>query len=213
MMIGSGLLYTGVNAVLEWGLNSIPEYETALRRRLRSPFVLLLLPRSLAHLLPPDITNQPTSTNTNNMASVIGSFLSNYNKDTPQLLRIVDQFTLFAFLTGIAQLVYVIWVGTFPFNAFLSGFISTVGTFVLLGTRALPITPAARPSDKVKRTARSTKRPRTSLTFSISVRVVGLRMQLDPENNKELATSPERAFGEFLFCAAVLHFGVLGFIG
>ena len=111
-------------------------------------FVLLLLPRSLAHLLPPDITNQPTSTNTNNMASVIGSFLSNYNKDTPQLLRIVDQFTLFAFLTGIAQLVYVIWVGTFPFNAFLSGFISTVGTFVLLGTRELspsrpPHAPAA----------------------------------------------------------------------
>jgi len=146
-MIGSGLLYTGVNAVLEWGLNSIPEYETALRRRLRSPFVLLLLPRSLAHLLPPDITNQPTS-NTNNMASVIGSFLSNYNKDTPQLLRIIDQFTLFAFLTGIAQLVYVIWVGTFPFNAFLSGFISTVGTFVLLGTRELspsrpPHAPAA----------------------------------------------------------------------
>jgi len=112
-------------------------------------FVLLLLPRSLAHLLPPDITNQPTSTNTNNMASVIGSFLSNYNKDTPQLLRIVDQFTLFAFLTGIAQLVYVIWVGTFPFNAFLSGFISTVGTFVLLGTRELsPSRPPHAPATK-----------------------------------------------------------------
>uniref|UniRef100_A0A1I7Y621 Dolichyl-diphosphooligosaccharide--protein glycosyltransferase subunit DAD1 n=1 Tax=Steinernema glaseri TaxID=37863 RepID=A0A1I7Y621_9BILA len=34
-------------------------------------------------------------------------------------------------LTGIFQFVYCLLVGTFPFNSFLSGFISTVASFVL----------------------------------------------------------------------------------
>src|SRR5262245_45356855 len=36
-------------------------------------------------------------------------------------------------LTGIVQFAYVCLVGTFPFNSFLSGFIATVGFFILLG--------------------------------------------------------------------------------
>jgi hypothetical protein len=42
-------------------------------------------------------------------------------------------------LTGIVQFVYCALVGTFPFNAFLSGFISTVGSFILTGKHCLSI--------------------------------------------------------------------------
>jgi len=35
------------------------------------------------------------------------------------------------FLTGVIQFIYVILVGTFPFNAFLAGFLSCVTSFVL----------------------------------------------------------------------------------
>merc|ERR1712157_521203 len=46
-------------------------------------------------------------------------------------LKIIDSFLLYVMLTGIIQFVYCCLVGTFPFNSFLSGFISCVGTFVL----------------------------------------------------------------------------------
>lgn len=35
------------------------------------------------------------------------------------------------FLTGVIQFIYVLLVGTFPFNSFLAGFLSCVTSFVL----------------------------------------------------------------------------------
>jgi oligosaccharyltransferase complex subunit epsilon len=64
---------------------------------------------------------------------VVGELLSAYRKDTPQLLKIVDVYLFYVLITGIIQFVYCALVGTFPFNSFLSGFISTVGSFVLGG--------------------------------------------------------------------------------
>jgi oligosaccharyltransferase complex subunit epsilon len=40
---------------------------------------------------------------------------------------------VYVLLTGIIQFVYVVIAGTFPNNAFLAGFISTVASFVLAG--------------------------------------------------------------------------------
>ncbi|KAJ3437388.1 dolichyl-diphosphooligosaccharide--protein glycosyltransferase subunit dad1 [Anaeramoeba flamelloides] len=54
-----------------------------------------------------------------------------YKNTTTQSLKIIDCFLLFQFLTGIFQFAYVFLVGKFPFNSFLAGFISTVGSFVL----------------------------------------------------------------------------------
>jgi len=62
---------------------------------------------------------------------IIGEFNNNYIKDTPQLLKIIDVFLAYILFTGIIQFAYCILVGTFPFNSFLSGFISTVGSFIL----------------------------------------------------------------------------------
>jgi hypothetical protein len=53
--------------------------------------------------------------------------------DTPRGLKLIDAYMVYILLTGIIQFVYVSIAGTFPNNAFLAGFISTVAGFVLAG--------------------------------------------------------------------------------
>ncbi|KAI0269034.1 DAD family-domain-containing protein [Russula aff. rugulosa BPL654] len=54
-----------------------------------------------------------------------------YLNTTPSRLKLVDAFLVFLVLSGVIQFVYCVLVTSFPFNAFLSGFASTVGQFVL----------------------------------------------------------------------------------
>lgn len=58
-------------------------------------------------------------------------FIAGYKKDTPASLKLIDVYLVYILITGIVQFVYMALVGTFPYNAFLGGFISTVGSFVL----------------------------------------------------------------------------------
>lgn len=67
------------------------------------------------------------------VGSVIGKFYEEYVKKTPAKLKLIDAYLLYILLTGIVQFLYCCLVGTFPFNSFLSGFISSVGSFVLAG--------------------------------------------------------------------------------
>ncbi|KAJ1368247.1 Dolichyl-diphosphooligosaccharide-protein glycosyltransferase subunit dad1 [Parelaphostrongylus tenuis] len=62
---------------------------------------------------------------------VLKKLFDDYRQTTPGKLKIIDAYMLYILLTGIAQFVYCLLVGTFPFNSFLSGFISTVTSFVL----------------------------------------------------------------------------------
>lgn len=66
--------------------------------------------------------------------SVLGSLWEEYRAKTPQRLKLVDAYLAYIMATGIIQFLYCLLVGTFPFNSFLSGFISCVGSFVLTGT-------------------------------------------------------------------------------
>ncbi|KAK2373836.1 Dolichyl-diphosphooligosaccharide-protein glycosyltransferase subunit dad1 [Trifolium repens] len=50
---------------------------------------------------------------------------------TPTNLKIIDLYVAFAVFTALLQVVYMALVGTFPFNSFLSGVLSCVGTAVL----------------------------------------------------------------------------------
>lgn len=52
-------------------------------------------------------------------------------KETTTKLKLIDIYLLYILLTGAFQFLYCCIVGTFPFNAFLSGFISCVGSFIL----------------------------------------------------------------------------------
>lgn len=65
------------------------------------------------------------------LATVINNFYIDYQKNTPKKLKTVDAYLFYVLITGVIQFAYCCLVGTFPFNSFLSGFISTVGCFVL----------------------------------------------------------------------------------
>ncbi|XP_076470743.1 dolichyl-diphosphooligosaccharide--protein glycosyltransferase subunit DAD1-like [Babylonia areolata] len=65
------------------------------------------------------------------LRSVVAKFYDEYMQSTPKRLKIVDAYLFYIMLTGIVQFGYCCLVGTFPFNSFLAGFISTVGSFVL----------------------------------------------------------------------------------
>jgi len=64
---------------------------------------------------------------------IVSTFFSEYGRKTPLKLKVIDVYLVYVVMTGIVQALYCAMVGTFPFNSFLSGFISTVGSFVLAG--------------------------------------------------------------------------------
>ncbi|KAF8365518.1 dad-1, partial [Pristionchus pacificus] len=65
------------------------------------------------------------------LVQVLTKLFDDYVKTTSQKLKIIDAYMFYILLTGIIQFVYCVLVGTFPFNAFLAGFISTVASFIL----------------------------------------------------------------------------------
>lgn len=71
------------------------------------------------------------------ISAVLSKFFNEYLSKTPKKLKAIDAYLFYVLLTGIIQFVYCIIVGTFPFNSFLSGFISTVSCFVLGGKFSL----------------------------------------------------------------------------
>ena len=72
---------------------------------------------------------------------VLVKFYDEYVQTTPQRLKIIDAYLLYILLTGIIEFIYCCMVGTFPFNSFLSGFISTVASFVLAVCLRLQVNP------------------------------------------------------------------------
>ncbi|XP_003384802.1 PREDICTED: dolichyl-diphosphooligosaccharide--protein glycosyltransferase subunit DAD1-like [Amphimedon queenslandica] len=63
--------------------------------------------------------------------SVLGDLFRSYSDDTPRKLKLIDAYLSYILVTGVIQFIYCCLVGTFPFNSFLSGFISTVASFIL----------------------------------------------------------------------------------
>lgn len=68
-----------------------------------------------------------------NLKVVVNKFIDEYSQNTPKKLKICDAYLFYIVLTGVTQFLYCCLVGTFPFNSFLSGFISTVSCFILGG--------------------------------------------------------------------------------
>lgn len=64
---------------------------------------------------------------------VLTKLYSDYIKTTPKKIKLIDSYMFYILITGVIQFIYCLLVGTFPFNAFLSGFCSTVTSFVLAG--------------------------------------------------------------------------------
>lgn len=79
------------------------------------------------------------------VGSVVRRFLAEYGSGTPSRLKVLDAYLLYVLLTGALQFGYCLGVGTFPFNSFLSGFISAVGSFILGGQCPATPDPPSRP--------------------------------------------------------------------
>nr|CAG4649024.1 EOG090X0KAT [Polyphemus pediculus] len=76
------------------------------------------------------------------LSTVVVKFYEDYAKTTSTKLKLIDAYLFYILLTGVIQFVYCCLVGTFPFNSFLSGFISCVGSFVLAACLRLQVNPA-----------------------------------------------------------------------
>jgi oligosaccharyltransferase complex subunit epsilon len=64
--------------------------------------------------------------------NVISTLWQSYMDGTSPRLRLIDTFLSVICLMGVLQFLYCLLITNFPFNAFLGGFASTVGQFVLL---------------------------------------------------------------------------------
>ncbi|XP_007242303.1 dolichyl-diphosphooligosaccharide--protein glycosyltransferase subunit dad1 [Astyanax mexicanus] len=73
--------------------------------------------------------------------SVLTRFVEEYRNRTSSKLKVIDAYLLYILLTGAFQFLYCLLVGTFPFNSFLSGFISSVGSFILAVCLRIQINP------------------------------------------------------------------------
>ncbi|KAG6900107.1 hypothetical protein C0993_002792 [Termitomyces sp. T159_Od127] len=78
---------------------------------------------------------------TTTSANVVQALWKAYRDDTADRLKFIDAFLFFLMLSGIAQFLYCILVTDYPFNAFLAGFASTVGQFVLTASLRSQVNP------------------------------------------------------------------------
>ncbi|KAI0676748.1 defender against cell death 1 [Trametes maxima] len=85
---------------------------------------------------------KPTATNAH--SSPLLSLWNAYYDTTSTRLKTIDAFLVFLMLSGIIQFLYCILVSNFPFNAFLAGFASCVGQFVLAASLRSQVNPANR---------------------------------------------------------------------
>ncbi|XP_024398173.1 dolichyl-diphosphooligosaccharide--protein glycosyltransferase subunit DAD1 [Physcomitrium patens] len=70
------------------------------------------------------------------------SAMRNAYSKTPTRLKVIDVYILYGLITAFVQVVYMAMVGTFPFNAFLSGVLSCIGTSVLGVCLRMQVNPA-----------------------------------------------------------------------
>ena len=71
------------------------------------------------------------------------SFWVDYRKRHTKEVMLIDLVLLFSFLTGVFQFLYMVAVGTFPYNSFLAGFFAALGLFVSAGRSASPKQPSS----------------------------------------------------------------------
>ncbi|KAH6638277.1 DAD/Ost2 [Boeremia exigua] len=77
----------------------------------------------------------------NNAQDIVQGVWSRYVEKTTQRTKLLDSFMLFLVVVGALQFLYVVVVGNFPFNAFLSGFSACVGQFVLTASLRMQTNP------------------------------------------------------------------------
>ncbi|QRV91488.1 dolichyl-diphosphooligosaccharide--protein glycosyltransferase subunit dad-1 [Ceratobasidium sp. AG-Ba] len=77
-------------------------------------------------------------------SSAVQQLWKSYQNDTPDRLKLIDAFLVFIMMSGIVQFLHCVLVSNFPFNAFLAGFGSTIGQFVLTASLRSQVNPENR---------------------------------------------------------------------
>ncbi|KZV71428.1 defender against death DAD protein [Peniophora sp. CONT] len=80
----------------------------------------------------------------NNSGNAVETLWHAYVDTTPSRLKFIDSFLVFLMLSGVMQFLYCVLVTNFPFNAFLAGFASNVGQFVLTASLRTQVNPENR---------------------------------------------------------------------
>ncbi|MCJ1272587.1 oligosaccharyltransferase complex subunit epsilon [Puttea exsequens] len=100
------------------------------------------IPSSLAKSTSGASTSKSSTSNLNGQTQeIVTGLWDNYNKTTPQRVKLIDVFMAFLVVVGGLQFLYCVLVGNYPFNAFLSGFGATVGQFVLTASLRIQTNP------------------------------------------------------------------------
>jgi len=86
-------------------------------------------------------TQKSLASSSNPPSNVVAALWKAYNDDTSKRLKTIDAFLVFLMLSGVMQFLYCILVTNFPFNAFLAGFASCVGQFVLTASLRSQVNP------------------------------------------------------------------------
>ncbi|EGO01562.1 hypothetical protein SERLA73DRAFT_176920 [Serpula lacrymans var. lacrymans S7.3] len=86
-------------------------------------------------------SSKPASSAT---TEAVSSLWKSYTEQTPDRLKFIDAFLVFIILSGVTQFLYCVLVTNFPFNAFLAGFSSSVGQFVLTASLRSQVNPENR---------------------------------------------------------------------
>ncbi|XP_062843872.1 dolichyl-diphosphooligosaccharide--protein glycosyltransferase subunit DAD1-like [Trichomycterus rosablanca] len=73
--------------------------------------------------------------------AVLSRLIEEYKTGTPAKIKLIDAYLLYILITGVVEFLYCLLVGTFPFNSFLSGFISCVGSFTLAVCLRIQVNP------------------------------------------------------------------------
>ncbi|KAH8830580.1 defender against death DAD protein [Flagelloscypha sp. PMI_526] len=85
-----------------------------------------------------------TAARSSSFNSAITNLFHAYDAQTPPQLKFIDSFLVFLMLSGIVQFAYCVLVTNFPFNAFIAGFASNVGQFVLTASLRSQVNPENR---------------------------------------------------------------------
>ncbi|KAG9102507.1 oligosaccharyltransferase complex subunit epsilon [Ceratobasidium sp. 370] len=85
-----------------------------------------------------------TQTGVSSTTSAFQQLWRSYQNDTPDRLKLIDAFLVFIMVSGIVQFLHCVLVSNFPFNAFLAGFGSTIGQFVLTASLRSQVNPENR---------------------------------------------------------------------
>lgn len=142
------------------------------------------------------------------LSAAVNTTYSDYVATLTPRLKLIDLFLVFLVALGILQFVYVLLVGNFPFNAFLGGFISCVGQFVLTVSLRLQIKSATK--FKSEETEDEDTEEENDLEDELHKNATEKVEISDVKIFKHV--SAERAFGDFVFASLILHFVVYHFI-